>query len=190
MAPLRCKFTPLFLYHQWQANLRILGIEEIKTVPYMPLSHPFVERLIGTIRHEFLGHVFFWNVIGLQRKLDTVLIYYCYCLRRLLLPRPMPDEYARRGSLQEILPGIYHWTTFHKGIQEDVHSYYIAAIAPAVLIDPRVPAEGLGWFAGHPLVSSEKGQEYQAIRFIEKNTSFESTRFRKESSLTSIAFIV
>ena len=24
---------PLFLYHQWQANLRILDIEEIKTVP-------------------------------------------------------------------------------------------------------------------------------------------------------------
>ena len=45
---------PLFLYHQWQANLRILDIEEIKTVPYVPLSHPFVERLIGTIRREFL----------------------------------------------------------------------------------------------------------------------------------------
>jgi putative transposase len=34
---------PLFLYHQWQANLRILGADEIKTVPYTPLSHPFVE---------------------------------------------------------------------------------------------------------------------------------------------------
>jgi hypothetical protein len=53
--------------------------------------------------------------------------------------------------MQEILPGIYHWTTFHEGIQEDVHSYYITAIAPAVLIDPRVPSEGLGWFEGHPL---------------------------------------
>ena len=40
---------PLFLYHQWYANLRILGADEIKTVPYTPLSHPFVERLIGTI---------------------------------------------------------------------------------------------------------------------------------------------
>ena len=44
---------PLFLYHQWQANLRILSAAEIKTVPYTPLSHPFVERLIGTIRREF-----------------------------------------------------------------------------------------------------------------------------------------
>jgi hypothetical protein len=27
----------------------------IKPVPYAPLSHPFVERLIGTIRRERLG---------------------------------------------------------------------------------------------------------------------------------------
>jgi hypothetical protein len=27
----------LFLYHQWQANLRILGADEVKTVPYTPL---------------------------------------------------------------------------------------------------------------------------------------------------------
>ena len=39
---------PLYRFHQWQANLRILDVEEIKTVPYVPLSHPFVERLIGT----------------------------------------------------------------------------------------------------------------------------------------------
>jgi hypothetical protein len=26
------------------ANLRILEIDEIKTVPHVPLSHPFVER--------------------------------------------------------------------------------------------------------------------------------------------------
>ena len=41
---------PLYRLHQWQANLRVLGVREIKTVPYVPLSHPFIERLIGTIR--------------------------------------------------------------------------------------------------------------------------------------------
>ena len=35
---------PLYRFHQWQANLRVLGITEIKTVPYVPISHPFVER--------------------------------------------------------------------------------------------------------------------------------------------------
>ena len=45
---------PLYRFHQWQANLRELGVTEVKTVPYVPLSHPFVERLIGTIRREYL----------------------------------------------------------------------------------------------------------------------------------------
>ena len=45
---------PLFEAHQWTANLRILEIDAIKTVPHVPRSHPFVERLIGTTRREFL----------------------------------------------------------------------------------------------------------------------------------------
>ena len=67
---------PLFLYHQWQANLRILGTDEIKTVPYTPLSHPFVERMIGTIRREFLDRTLFWNATDLERKLETLRQYY------------------------------------------------------------------------------------------------------------------
>src|SRR3989454_1577563 len=39
---------PLYRFHQWQANLRVLEVTEIKTLPYVPLSHPFIERLIGT----------------------------------------------------------------------------------------------------------------------------------------------
>jgi transposase InsO family protein len=39
---------PLYRFHQWQANLRVLEVMEIKTVPGIPLSHPFVERLIET----------------------------------------------------------------------------------------------------------------------------------------------
>jgi len=67
---------PLFLYHRWQANLRILDVDEIKTVPYTPLSHPFVERLIGTIRREYLDHLFFWNAQDLERKLVNFRQYY------------------------------------------------------------------------------------------------------------------
>jgi putative transposase len=52
---------PVFEAHRWLANLRILEIDAIKTVPHVPLSHPFVERLIGTMRREFLDHVLFWN---------------------------------------------------------------------------------------------------------------------------------
>src|ERR1700682_1284031 len=48
---------PLFEAHRWRANLRILEIDEIKTVPHVPLSHTLVQVLIGTMRREFLDHV-------------------------------------------------------------------------------------------------------------------------------------
>ena len=66
----------LFRFLRWLANLRVLGIEEIKSVPYAPLSHPFVERLIGTIRREYLDRAFFWNIVDLVRKLDEFRDYY------------------------------------------------------------------------------------------------------------------
>jgi hypothetical protein len=38
---------PLFRFQRWRANLRILEIDEIKSIPCTPRSHPFIERLIG-----------------------------------------------------------------------------------------------------------------------------------------------
>jgi putative transposase len=67
---------PLYRFHQWQANLRILDVREIKTVPYVPLSHPFVERLIGTIRRECLDRTLFWTAADLETKLLDFQRYY------------------------------------------------------------------------------------------------------------------
>ena len=70
--PPRClssDYDPLFEYHRWQANLRILEIEPIKSAPYTPISHPFVECLIGTIRREFLDQTLFWNAVDLGKSL-------------------------------------------------------------------------------------------------------------------------
>ena len=61
---------PLFRFHQWQASLRILGVTEIKTVPYVPLSHPFVERLIDTVRREYLDRTLFWTTGDLEMDDD------------------------------------------------------------------------------------------------------------------------
>jgi hypothetical protein len=36
---------PLYRFHQWQANLRVLEVTEIKTVPYVPLSHRHIHDL-------------------------------------------------------------------------------------------------------------------------------------------------
>ena len=51
--------------------------------------------------------------------------------------------------MKEILPGIFHWTTFHEGIGQKVHSYFLSCADPPVLIDPRVPEEGFDWFKRH-----------------------------------------
>jgi hypothetical protein len=51
-------------------------VEEIKSIPYVPVSHPFVEGLIGTIRREYLDYVLIWNAIDLTRKLEEFRIYY------------------------------------------------------------------------------------------------------------------
>jgi len=48
---------PLFLFHRWKVNSRILDLTEVKIVPNVPLSHPLVKRLIGTIRREYLDQV-------------------------------------------------------------------------------------------------------------------------------------
>jgi len=49
---------------------------EIKSVPYVPLSHPFVERVISTIRREYLDQVPFWTARDLERKLLSFNNYY------------------------------------------------------------------------------------------------------------------
>ena len=41
-----------------------------------PLSHPFVERLIGTMRREFLDHLLFWNTCDLEMELADFQSYY------------------------------------------------------------------------------------------------------------------
>lgn len=67
---------PLYRFHRWKANLRIRKITEIKTVPYVPLSHPFMEQLIGTIRRECLDRTLFWNERDLEYKLADFADYY------------------------------------------------------------------------------------------------------------------
>ena len=67
---------PLFQYHRWKANLRVLEIDEIKSLPHVPMSHPYVERLIGSIRRELLDHTLFGTAADLENKLGEYQHYY------------------------------------------------------------------------------------------------------------------
>jgi putative transposase len=91
---------PLFHVYRWKDNLRILDIEEIKSVPYAPTSHPFIERLIGTIRREILDKTFYWHANDLQNKLKLFQCYYneerCHGSIDGLSPLQKADEKSSR----------------------------------------------------------------------------------------------
>ena len=48
--------------------------------------------------------------------------------------------------MQELIPGLFHWTTFHDGIRARVSSFYVEPAG--ALIDPRVPDGGVEAFEG------------------------------------------
>ena len=109
---------PLFLYHQWQANLRILSVDEIKTVPYTPLSHPFIERLIGTIRRDFIDHTLFWNNIDLERKLADFQTYYNHHRTHNSVGGDTPAEVAGVVTKLPIKLNKFRWQTHCRGLYQ------------------------------------------------------------------------
>ena len=50
--------------------------------------------------------------------------------------------------MQEILPGVRHWTTIHPVHGIEISSYHL--VDERVVIDPRVPPEGLAHFNAAP----------------------------------------
>lgn len=49
--------------------------------------------------------------------------------------------------MDEIAPGLWHWTARHEHIGSEVSSYYL--LSERVLIDPMLPPGGLEWFEEH-----------------------------------------
>jgi glyoxylase-like metal-dependent hydrolase (beta-lactamase superfamily II) len=70
--------------------------------------------------------------------------------------------------VEEILPGLYHWTAFHEGIRMEVSSHFVAD--SGALIDPMSPAEGLEWFERRPpgrIVLTNRHHYRHSDRFAE-----------------------
>ncbi len=108
----------LFLFRQWNANLRILDVTEVKTVPHVPLSHPFVERLIGTIRREFLDQVPFWSCRDLERKLLLFEEYYNRDRVHRGLNRTAPDEKGGVMDCKIARLDDYRWKMRCRGLYQ------------------------------------------------------------------------
>ncbi len=70
---------PLFNYWLWKVNLENnFNIQEIKSAPYCPWSHPFIERLIGSWRREFTDYILFWSESDLLAKLLVFQEYFSF----------------------------------------------------------------------------------------------------------------
>jgi transposase InsO family protein len=100
---------PLFGYQRWQVNLRILDVEEIKTVPYTSISHPFVERLIGAVRRELLDQTMFWNTVDLESKLLAFRDHYNRERVHSGVGGITPEEAGRRRAAGPASLGDFRW---------------------------------------------------------------------------------
>ena len=107
---------PLFRFHRWLANLRVIKVRQVKSVPYVPISHPFVERLIGTIRREHLDRMFFWNAVDLARKLGEFKTYYNSNRCHQSLRGGTPLEKSSKPALRRASLSRYDWQQHCRGL--------------------------------------------------------------------------
>ena len=116
--PVRLSFDhdPLFQFHRWQANLRILGIEPVPTVPGVPVAHPFVERLVRTLRQECLDQWFYWHAADLEQKLLSFRDYYNAQRVHQGLAGDTPEERAGAPTPAVANRSNYRWHNHCRGL--------------------------------------------------------------------------
>ena len=71
--------------------------------------------------------------------------------------------------MNEILPGVWHWTALHEKIGFDVSSYFVERAA--ALIDPMLPPDGVDAF---------RGREPELILLTNRHHYRHSDRFTEE----------
>lgn len=70
--------------------------------------------------------------------------------------------------MEEIAPGVHHWTARHPRIKVDVSSYYLSA--ERVLLDPMLPREGIDWLERFPpraILLTNRHHLREAADFVE-----------------------
>jgi putative transposase len=93
----------------------VLEVMEIKTVPYVPLSHPFVERLVGTLRRECLDRTLFWTTADLEAKLGEFQKYFNEHRTHAGLEGGLPDSGGPRSPISF---ASYRWQKHCRGLYQ------------------------------------------------------------------------
>jgi putative transposase len=95
-------------------RVRRMGIREVRIAPHAPWQNPFVERVIGSIRHECLDHFLILNEAHLRRLLRAYLAYYNLSRPHQTLdnnsPHPRDVQPPSRGRITATLQvgGLHH----------------------------------------------------------------------------------
>ena len=114
--------APRYLLHDRDSifgnhfHQRVAGLEvtEVVTAPRSPWQNPYVERLIGSIRREFLDHVIVLGESHLHRLVADYLDYYQLSRTHLSLDKDAPDPRAieppTMGDVVELpqVGGLHH----------------------------------------------------------------------------------
>src|SRR5262245_66450163 len=86
-----------------------------KSKRYVPLSHPFVERLIGTIRREYLDQTLFWTAADLEQKLRLFQDYFNRQRVHSGLRGELPDP---EEALTPLRFDSYRWRQHCRGLYQ------------------------------------------------------------------------
>ncbi len=69
-----------------------IGIEEVRISPHSPWQNPYLERVIGSIRREWLDHMIIFNENHLRRVLREYFRYYTKSRTHLGLGKDCPES--------------------------------------------------------------------------------------------------
>ena len=98
----------------FRRRVKSMGFEEVISAPRSPWQNPFVERLIGSIRHECLDHMIVFNERHLLRILRSYCEYYHTSRTHMALddnaPIPREVEPPAKGAVSAIpqVGGLHH----------------------------------------------------------------------------------
>jgi transposase InsO family protein len=77
-------------------RVQAMGINEVVTAPRSPWQNAYVERIIGSIRHECLDHVVIFDERHLRRTLSSYVQYYHRTRTHLSLDKDCPETRPRQ----------------------------------------------------------------------------------------------
>lgn len=96
-------------------RIKNMGITEVKTAPRSPWQNPFVERLIGSIRHDCINHLIILNEHHLRKVLSKYFDYYHEDRTHLGLNKDTPlvrpvQKYSKNSKVTALrrLGGLHH----------------------------------------------------------------------------------